>query len=232
MTRVAASASLSQEPAFGAAAAATVDEARRQCAAMAWLLSDVYSQSAVAKLTQPARVYLLQLCGLPSNLRGAAAQAAGLHTHLVAHHSQLAGQGDGGDGGGGGGGGCDGGGGGGPAANPPGGAPGDDTGGFPPALLSQPQLAALFALPCVEIKKLLDAAGVPHGAGIADSNVRSKGAAAAWAAEKLRSSEDICALPDGVQDRLFACFGIPSTWRPEALRHSLSMLLQACRDTA
>jgi hypothetical protein len=39
MTRAAASTSLSQEPAFGATVAAGVDEARRQCAAMSWLLS-------------------------------------------------------------------------------------------------------------------------------------------------------------------------------------------------
>jgi hypothetical protein len=42
---------------------------------------------------------------------------------------------------------------------PLGGAPDDDTEGFARALLSPPQLAALLALPCVEIKRLLDAAG-------------------------------------------------------------------------
>jgi hypothetical protein len=238
MTRAAASASLAQEPAFGAAVAPTVDEARRQCAAMAWLLSDVYSQPAVAKLAQPARLYLLKLCGLDATQRGAAAQAASLHTHLAAHHRSMiilasptkatpvlvtaaaaatavaaaavatA------------------------AARGPGQAPGDDTGGFAPALLAPQQLAALLALPCVEIKKVLDAAGVPYGAGIAHSDVRSKGAAAAWGAEKLRSPEDIGALPDGVQDRLLTCFDMPPAWRPEARRHSLSVLLQACRDSA
>jgi hypothetical protein len=38
-----------------------------------------------------------------------------------------------------------------------------------------------------------------------------KGVTAAWAAEMLRSSEDICALPDGVQDRLVVTRHGPST---------------------
>jgi hypothetical protein len=82
------------------------------------------------------------------------------------------------------------------------------------------------------MKKLLDAAGVPHGVGIPDSDVRSKGAAAAWAAEKLSSPEEVSALPDGVQALLLDCFDIPAAWRPEARRHSLFMLLQACHESA
>jgi hypothetical protein len=39
-----------------------------------------------------------------------------------------------------------------------------------------------------------------------------KGATAAWAAEMLRSSEDTCALTDGVQDRLVETRHGPSTW--------------------
>jgi hypothetical protein len=81
------------------------------------------------------------------------------------------------------------------------------------------------------LKKLLDAAGVPHGAGIPDSDVRSKGAAAAWAAEKLRSLEEVLSLPDGIQARLFDCFDIPAAWRPEVRRASLLTLLQGCRDS-
>jgi hypothetical protein len=246
MTRAAASSSLTNESAFGAVIAPGVDETRRQCAAMSWLLSDIYSQANFQKLTAASRVYALQLCGLDAGGR-AAAQAARLHAHLIAHHPALVGQGGGGGGGGGGssggggggagsgqggagGGGAGGGGGGGgqgPAA-----PPGDDTGGFAPALLPPPQLVALLALPCAKIKKLLDAAGVPHGAGILDSEVRSKGAAAAWAAEKLRSVEEVLALPDGVQARLFGCFDIPTAWRPEARRASLLTLLQTCRDSA
>jgi hypothetical protein len=87
MTRAAASTSLSQEPAFGAVVAATVDEARRQCAVMSWLLSDLYSQAAFTKLSTQARVYALQLCGLDAGPRGgAAAQAARIHAHLTTHH--------------------------------------------------------------------------------------------------------------------------------------------------
>ena len=84
-------------------------------------------------------------------------------------------------------------------------------------------------MPCIEVKKLLDATGVPHGAGIPDSDVRSKGA---WAAEKLRSSEEILALPDGIQARLLDSFDIPAAWRPEARRASLLTLLRTCRDSA
>jgi hypothetical protein len=51
MTRAAASTSMNSEPAFGAAVAAGVGEARRQCAAMSWLLSDVYSQASFQKLS-------------------------------------------------------------------------------------------------------------------------------------------------------------------------------------
>jgi hypothetical protein len=93
-------------------------------------------------------------------------------------------------------------------------------------------MAALLALPCAEVKKLLDVTGVPHGAGTPDSDVRSKGAAAAWAAEKLRSSEEVLALPDGIQARLLDCFGIPAAWRLAARRASLLTLLRTCRDSA
>jgi hypothetical protein len=63
-------------------------------------------------------------------------------------------------------------------------------------------------------------------------DARSKGAAAAWAAEKLRSLEEVLALPDGIQARLFDCFDIPAAWRPEVRRASLVTLLQGCRDSA
>jgi hypothetical protein len=251
MTRAAASTSMNNEPAFGAAVAAGVDEARRQCAAMSWLLSDVYSPASFQKLSAASRLYALRLCCLdagPAGSRGAAAQAARIHAHLTSHHPALDGQGGGGGEGGGGGGGNAGGGGG--AGNGQGGAGGggsgggggggggpcappvDDTGGFAPALLPPPQLVALLALPCADIKKLLDAAGAPHGAGIPDSDVRSKGAAAAWAAEKLRSLEEVLVLPDGVQARLFDCFDIPTAWRQEARRALVLTLLQTCRDSA
>ena len=112
MTLAAADTSLSNEPAFGAAVAPGVDEARRQCAAMSWLLSDIYSQATFQKLTAASRLYALRLCGVNAGSRGAAAQATRLHAHLIAHHPDLDGQGGGGNGNGGGGGGNVGGGGG------------------------------------------------------------------------------------------------------------------------
>ena len=68
---------------------------------------------------------------------------------------------------------------------------GDDTGGFASALLAPPQVHALLALPTGELQKLLDAAGAPHSAAHTGADLRSKCAAAAWAAEKLRSIDDV-----------------------------------------
>jgi hypothetical protein len=83
MTRAAAFTSLNNEAAFGAVVAAGVDEARRQCAAMSWLLSDVYSQATFQKLPAASRLYALRLCGLDAGSRWAAAQAACIHAHLT-----------------------------------------------------------------------------------------------------------------------------------------------------
>jgi hypothetical protein len=228
MTRTSASASLLQESAMGTGVASSADAARQQCAAMAWVLSDVYSVTAVRKLPQAARAYLLQLFGIDPSPHTPALQAARIEAHRALHHPELAGDNDnvsvanrpeegGGNGGGGGGGG---------AASA--GQPGDVTSGFAPALLPATQLAALHAVPVGEVWKLLDAAGVPHSPGNADFLLR----AAAWAAEKLRTLDDVRALPDGIQDQMLACFDIPAARKPEARRHSLLMSLQSCRDSA
>jgi len=78
--------SLHSEPALDAAVAAGVGEARRQCAAMSWLLSDIYSPASFQKLSEASRLYALRLCGLDAGSRGAAAQATRIHAHLTSHH--------------------------------------------------------------------------------------------------------------------------------------------------
>jgi hypothetical protein len=60
----AATTSLSNEPTVACAVGATVDDARWQCTAIAWLLSDVYSKAAVLALPPPSRTYLIKLLGL------------------------------------------------------------------------------------------------------------------------------------------------------------------------
>ena len=74
--------------------------------------------------------------------------------------------------------------------------PGDDTGGFASALLPAHQTAALFNITRAELRKLLDAAGLPYGPGTPDADLRIKCAAAVWAAKKLRSAGEFHALPD------------------------------------
>jgi hypothetical protein len=56
---------------------------------------------------------------------------------------------------------------------------GDDTDGFAPALLPAHQTAALFNIPRAELRKLLDAAGLPYGPGTPDADLSIKCAAAA-----------------------------------------------------
>jgi hypothetical protein len=117
------------------------------------------------------------------------------------------------------------------AAGAAGALPGDDTGGFAPALLTALQTAALVNIPRAELRKLLDAAGLPHGPGTPDADLRIKCAAAAWAAEKLRSAVDFHALPDGVKDRMLNAFEVPVAWRTDARHQAMLNLLQACRNS-
>jgi hypothetical protein len=189
LSLAAATTSLGNEPIVTGAVGTTADIARRQCAAIAWLLSDVYPKAAVLVLPPPSRTYLIKLLGLTAGPRTAAAQTDRIAAHRAAHHPELAdgaadGAADGGDGSGNGG--------------ADSGIPGDDTGGFVPALLPSAQMAALLAIPSSEILKLLDAAGETHRAADTDADLRTKCAAAAWAAEKLRSSADVRALAPGV----------------------------------
>ena len=78
--------SLGNEPAVAGAVGTTVDDAHRQCAAVIWLLSDVFSKAAVLALPLPSRNYLIKLLGLPPAHRAADAQADRITAHQFAHH--------------------------------------------------------------------------------------------------------------------------------------------------
>jgi hypothetical protein len=156
LSLAAATTSLGIEPTVAGAVGTTVDDARRQCAAITWLLSDVYSKAAVLALPQQSRNYLIKLLGLPAGPRTAETLATRITAHQFAHHPELD---DGAAGDGHGNGGAD------------GGVQGDDTGGFAPALLPPPQVAALLAIPRGEISKLLDTTCVPHRAADTDADL-------------------------------------------------------------
>ena len=241
MNLAAARASLGNEPTFTGAICTTANEARLQCAAISWVMGPSYSLAAVKALPQAARTYLITLFRLPANPRSAAAQAERIDTHRSTHHPQpavgLHGGGGNVHGGGLGGGaagavGAAGAAGAVGAAGAAGALPGDDTGGFAPALLTAHQTAALVNIPHAELRKLLDAAGLPHVPGTPDADLRIKCAAAAWAAEKLRSAGEFHALPDGVKDRMLNAFEVPAAWRTDARYQAMLNLLQACRNSS
>ena len=108
----------------------------------------------------------------------------------------------------------------------------DDRGGFAAALLSSPRVTALLATPPGELRKLLDAAGVPQDPAHTGAELRVKCAAAAWAAEKRRLATDIQALNGGTQARLLSAFEVPLAWKPDARIQAAVTFLQGCRDSA
>ena len=194
----AATVSLTAEPAFVVPVGAAANEARRQCAAIAWALSGAFSTAAVQALPTTARTYLARIFGVTAGAKTVAAMTARIDGHRSAHHPELYAAG----GNGGGGGGAGGGGGVIPGA--------DDTGGFAAALLSAPRVVALLAIPPGELRKLLDAAGVPQDPAHTGAELRVKCAAAAWAAERRRLATDIQALDGGTQARLLSAFEVPA----------------------
>jgi len=171
ITLVAARTSLGGEPAFVVPVGPAVVDVRLQCAAIAWALSSAYSSAAVIALPTTARAYLAaRLFGVTSGSKTAAALAARIDGHILAHHPAIgaaalgavnpsvigfigppvpavaapaaSAQGVGG----------------GPLAyvapHPGAAGPaiiGDDTGGFASALLAPPQVHALLALPTGEL---------------------------------------------------------------------------------
>ena len=74
IAKAAAITKLQSEPMVVAAPADNVEDLRRQCAAVVWVLSDVYSLDAVVKLPPAARTFLLKLFG-PHSGGAARAQA-------------------------------------------------------------------------------------------------------------------------------------------------------------
>jgi hypothetical protein len=62
--------------------------------------------------------------------------------------------------------------------------------------------------------------------------LRVKCAAAAWAAEKRRSTANIRALDSGIQARLLDAFEVPAAWKPDARIQAAATVLLGCRDSA
>ena len=91
IAKAAAIAKLRSEPMVISDPADNVDDLRRQCAAVVWVMSDVYSLDAVAKLPLAARAFLLKLFGLP--LGGAeGTQSRRIDVHVASFRPRAGGQ--------------------------------------------------------------------------------------------------------------------------------------------
>ena len=90
IARAAALTTIQAEAMVVAAPASTIDDLRRQCAAIVWVSSDVYSVEAIEKLSVPDRAYLLKLFGLGSG-GTSKAQARRIHVHIQSHRPAAAG---------------------------------------------------------------------------------------------------------------------------------------------
>lgn len=223
IAKPAATTSIRAEAMVTAAPDSNVDRLRRQCAAVVWVSSDVYSVDAVEKLAAADRTYLLKLFGLSAG-GGSKAQAQRIDAHVKLHRPGADSHPSANNGGGAGAsGGVDGGGG--------GGAPGVGPDGLAGALLTPAQAATLDKIPRAALVALLSAAGMPLDAGDTLGVLRSKCATATWAGERLRQPYDVHALPAAVASRVVEAFGIPSGWKAEARDRALDSLLQACRDS-
>ena len=218
IAKPAAATSIRAEAMVTAAPDNSVDGLRRQCAAVVWVSSDVYSVDAVEKLAAADRSYLLKLFGLPAG--GASkAQAQRIDAHVKLHRANAVGNGGGPSAGGA----ADGGGG--------AGVHGDGLDSLAGALLTPAQTATLDKIPRATLVALLTAAGMPFDAGDTLGALRGKCATAVWAGERLRQPHDIHALPASVASRVAEAFGIPPGWKAEPRDRALDGLLQACRDS-
>ena len=169
IARAAATTTIRNEKMVVAAPESLVTALRRQCAAVIWVRSDVYSLKNLEKLNLTDRAFLLKLFGLPAG-GTAKIQAKRIDDHVAKHPLPAADgqQGNGGGGGGGGGGGQGNGGGhGAPANDGDGGADGGggvqqhDGGGavgLAGALLPSDQADALHRTARPEILRMLKAA--------------------------------------------------------------------------
>ena len=241
IARAAATTTIRNEKMVVAAPESLVSALRRQCAAVIWVRSDVYSLKNLEKLNLTDRAFLLKLFGLPAG-GTAKIQAKRIDDHVAKHPLPAADgqQGNGGGGGGGGGGGQGNGGGhGAPANDGDGGADGGGgvqqhggggAVGLAGALLPSDQADALHRTARPAILRMLKAAGVPYSDGDSLAMIRSKCAAAAWAAEQLRQPDDVHSLPGTIPAQVVAAFGRPAGWARGAQDAALSAVLGGCRD--
>ena len=89
IVRAAALSTIQAEAMVVAAPASHIDDLRRQCAAVVWVSSDVYSIEAVEKLSAPDRAYLLKLFGLGGG-GTSKAQARRIDVHIQSHRPAAA----------------------------------------------------------------------------------------------------------------------------------------------
>jgi hypothetical protein len=219
ISKQAATTSIQAEALVVAAPDSSVDGLRRQCAAVVWVSSDVYSLEAVEKLHPAERSFLLKLFGLPGG--GASkAQARRIDDHVQQHRPGAGACPPANNGGGAGAGGAGGGG----AANV-----GLDS--LAGALLTPAQAATLDTLPRATVVMLLNAAGMPFDATDAIGTLRGKCATATWAGERLRRPNDVTSLPAAVSSLVLEAFGVPASWKTEARDRALEGVLQSCRDS-
>ena len=152
IVRAAALSTIQAEAMVVAAPASHIDDLRRQCAAVVWVSSDVYSIEAVEKLSAPDRAYLLKLFGLGGG-GTSKAQARRIDVHIQSHRPAAAAPNAAGAGGAAGGGaGADGGGGGGgppppprpPTVSPTSAEPSSPRNKLPPSPRSPGQLSSPF----------------------------------------------------------------------------------------
>ena len=219
ISKSAATNSIRAEALVVAAPDGTVDGLRRQCAAVVWVSSDVYSVDAIEKLKPPERAFLLSLFGLQAG-GTSKAQARRIDEHIRRTRHGIDAQPSVIDGGGLG-----------DQGRSGGGASGIGLSGLAGTLLLPAQCATLAALSRSDMLELLRAAGMPADASDSTDTLRGKCATAAWAGERLRSSDDVTALPAPVPSLVIEAFGIPSSWKAEARDRALEGVLRACRDS-
>ena len=98
-----------------------------------------------------------------------------------------------------------------------------------PVTPSQKRIVA--DLPWRNVRKAVQASGIPTSSADDDCAVRDKLHIAIWAAETLRTSANVRALPSDVQHCVLAALGAEPTWAPplqDAYTDSVLRLCKAC----
>jgi hypothetical protein len=78
---------------------------------------------------------------------------------------------------------------------------------------------------------MLRGAGVPFTDSDSIAVVRSKLAAATWAAEQLRKLSDACSLPGSIPQQRMQALGIAEGWTATAQDLALGSILSGCRES-